>query len=101
MITHLLTQSGVLCLVPADPLPNATVDEVLSPYVYIFYAGFLLGYVFTPMMRHVALYYKVIDAPDLHRKMHKEPVAYLGGVAVFLGWMGGLAMSQFVQSAPI
>lgn len=81
----------------ADTAP-ATVDEVLSPYVYIFYAAFLLAYVFTPLMRQVALYYRVIDEPDLHRKMHKEPVAYLGGVAVFLGWIGGLATSQFVQA---
>jgi UDP-GlcNAc:undecaprenyl-phosphate GlcNAc-1-phosphate transferase len=78
--------------------PTSTVDEVLAPYVYVFYAAFALAYVFTPLMRQVALYYKVIDAPDLHRKLHKEPVAYLGGVAVFLGWMGGLATSQFVQA---
>ena len=44
----------------------------------------------------MALYYKIIDLPD-SRKMHKSPVAYLGGVAVFLGWVVGLAFSQFVQ----
>jgi UDP-GlcNAc:undecaprenyl-phosphate GlcNAc-1-phosphate transferase len=27
--------------------------------------------------------------------MHTVPVAYLGGVAVFVGWLAGLAMSQF------
>jgi UDP-GlcNAc:undecaprenyl-phosphate GlcNAc-1-phosphate transferase len=78
--------------------PASPVDLVLAPYIYVFYAAFLLSYVFTPAMRHVALYYRVVDAPDLHRKMHKEPVAYLGGAAVFLGWMGGLAMSQFLQT---
>ncbi len=80
-----------------NPL-GSTVDSVLAPYIYVFYAAFLLAYFFTPAMRHVALYYRVIDAPDLQRKMHKEPVAYLGGVAVFLGWMGGLAISQFLQT---
>src|SRR5258706_4862094 len=29
------------------------------------------------------------------RKMHNVPVAYLGGMAVFLGWLTGLAISQF------
>ena len=29
--------------------------------------------------------------------MHSRPVAYLGGVAVFMGWVGGLAVSQFAQ----
>src|SRR5436189_288925 len=52
---------------------------------------------FTPTLRRVAEYYGVIDNPDLLRKMHSRPVAYLGGVAVFIGWVGGLAISQFLQ----
>jgi UDP-GlcNAc:undecaprenyl-phosphate/decaprenyl-phosphate GlcNAc-1-phosphate transferase len=73
-----------------------TIDEVVSPYVYIFYAAFVVAFAFTPIMRAVAIYYGVIDRPDMIRKMHSAPVAYLGGVAVFLGWMAGLALSQFV-----
>ena len=65
-----------------------TADDVLSPYVYVFYAAFIIAYVFTPVMRAVATYYGIIDEPDNLRKMHKSPVAYLGGVAVFLGWVG-------------
>jgi UDP-GlcNAc:undecaprenyl-phosphate GlcNAc-1-phosphate transferase len=55
-------------------------------------------------MRIVARFYGIVDKPDGVRKLHTQPVAYLGGVAVFLGWMAGLAMSQFtsmhVPSAP-
>src|SRR5687767_9602688 len=47
-------------------------------------------------MRSVARYFGIIDQPDALRKVHTTPVAYLGGVAVFLGWISGLAMSQFV-----
>jgi UDP-GlcNAc:undecaprenyl-phosphate/decaprenyl-phosphate GlcNAc-1-phosphate transferase len=72
-------------------------DTVLSPYVYVFIAAYLLSFVFTPVMRRVAEFYGVIDKPDLLRKMHSRPVAYLGGVAVFMGWVGGLAVSQFAQ----
>jgi UDP-GlcNAc:undecaprenyl-phosphate GlcNAc-1-phosphate transferase len=72
-----------------------TADEVLSPYVYVFCASFLVSWVFTPVMRSIAVYYKIIDHPD-HRKMHRTPVAYLGGVALFLGWVSGLATSQFL-----
>jgi UDP-GlcNAc:undecaprenyl-phosphate GlcNAc-1-phosphate transferase len=71
-----------------------TADEILSPYVYVFYAAFLIAWMFTPVLRQVAIFYGIVDQPDL-RKMHKLPVAYLGGVAVFLGWMCGLAISQF------
>jgi UDP-GlcNAc:undecaprenyl-phosphate GlcNAc-1-phosphate transferase len=71
-------------------------DEVLSPYVYVFYASFLIAWVFTPIMRAVAVFYGIVDQPDQVRKFHDTPVAYLGGVAVFLGWICGLAMSQFL-----
>jgi UDP-GlcNAc:undecaprenyl-phosphate GlcNAc-1-phosphate transferase len=77
-------------------LPRYGIDEVLSPYVYVFYAAFVVAFVFTPIMRRIATYYNIIDKPDLVRKMHARPVAYLGGVAVFLGWLAGLTMSQFL-----
>jgi UDP-GlcNAc:undecaprenyl-phosphate GlcNAc-1-phosphate transferase len=77
--------------------PAFSADDVLSPYVYVFYAAFLISFIFTPVMRRVASYYGIIDQPDNLRKMHRTPVAYLGGVAVFLGWISGLAMSQFTQ----
>ena len=70
--------------------------DVLAPYIYVFYAAFLVSFAFTPTMRMVAMYYGIIDQPDGIRKMHRTPVAYLGGLAVFLGWMSGLAISQFL-----
>jgi UDP-GlcNAc:undecaprenyl-phosphate GlcNAc-1-phosphate transferase len=73
-----------------------TFDEVLSPYVYVFYASYLVAFLFTPIMRKIAIHHRIIDEPDGVRKMHSTPVAYLGGVAVFLGWLSGLAMSQFL-----
>jgi UDP-GlcNAc:undecaprenyl-phosphate GlcNAc-1-phosphate transferase len=76
--------------------PAFTVDDVLSPYVFVFYAAFAISFIFTPVMRRVATFYGIIDKPDGVRKMHRKPVAYLGGVAVFLGWISGLAMSQFL-----
>src|ERR1700722_1906953 len=79
----------------APIVPTFTMDDVLSPYIYVFYAAFIVSYAFTPIMRQVALYYGIIDQPDTIRKLHSSSVAYLGGVAVFLGWLAGLAISQF------
>ena len=31
------------------------VDQVLSPYIYVFYASFIIAFLFTPVMRLVAL----------------------------------------------
>src|ERR1700749_3998017 len=97
MLHHLLAQT-LPALPTSEPVPTSTADEVLSPYIYVFYAAFLVAFFFTPMMRQIALYYRVIDQPDANRKMHKEPVAYLGGIAVYLGWMTALATSQYVQT---
>jgi UDP-GlcNAc:undecaprenyl-phosphate GlcNAc-1-phosphate transferase len=72
-------------------------DQVISPYIYVFYASFILAFVFTPVMRAVAMYYGIIDHPDKIRKMHSLPVAYLGGVAVFIAWLGGLTVSEICR----
>jgi UDP-GlcNAc:undecaprenyl-phosphate/decaprenyl-phosphate GlcNAc-1-phosphate transferase len=83
-------------------MPSLTWDTVLSPHVYVFYAAWLVSFIFTPIMRAIANYYGIIDQPDRERKLHSAPVAYLGGVAVFMGWLAGLAMSQLhIPSAEI
>src|SRR5688572_3174120 len=79
------------------PSQAYSADEVAAPYIYVFYAAFIVAFCFTPVMQMVASYYGIIDEPDNKRKLHSAPVAYLGGVAVFLGWITGLAMSQFLQ----
>jgi UDP-GlcNAc:undecaprenyl-phosphate/decaprenyl-phosphate GlcNAc-1-phosphate transferase len=81
----------------ADNAHPFTLDEVLSPYVYVFYAAYLVSFIFTPIMRSIAIHFGIIDQPDSARKMHSRPVAYLGGMAVFLGWMAGLAQSHFAK----
>ena len=39
----------------------------------------------TPLMRKLALRIGAVDAPNLARKVQKEPVPYLGGVAIAIG----------------
>jgi len=85
---------------PMVSLAMLTWDDVLAPYIYVFYAAFLISFIFTPVMRVIAMYYGIVDLPDASRKLHKAPVAYLGGVAVFMGWVAGLAMSQLHIANP-
>src|SRR5215213_5291612 len=73
-----------------------SIDEVVPPYIYVFYAAFVVSFLLTPLMRIVAMHYGIIDRPDNVRKMHSVPIAYLGGIAVFVGWLAGLAISQFL-----
>src|SRR5579862_9330288 len=77
------------------PVVNLTWDDALGPHVYVFYAAFIVSFIFTPVMRSIAVAYNIVDMPDGTRKLHSAPVAFLGGVAVFIGWVAGLATSQF------
>ncbi|MSR69570.1 MAG: undecaprenyl/decaprenyl-phosphate alpha-N-acetylglucosaminyl 1-phosphate transferase [Phycisphaerales bacterium] len=83
-------------LTPAPaPVREVFVDavEMLNVYSPVFIAGFLITLAATPVVRHVAVVVGVIDTPDLHRKHHKAPVAYLGGLAVFIGFMCAMVAS--------
>jgi len=89
--------SGLLAAESLVGLKYFSVDQVLSPNVFVFYAAYIVSFLLTPVLRTIAIHYGIIDEPDELRKMHSKPVAYLGGVAVFLGWMSGLAISQFLR----
>jgi len=39
-------------------------------------------------MRMLAHRHGIVDDPDNRRKIHSQPIAYLGGVSIFLGWLG-------------
>jgi UDP-GlcNAc:undecaprenyl-phosphate GlcNAc-1-phosphate transferase len=70
-----------------------TLDQVLSPHITVFYAAYCAAFLSTPLMRLIALRLNIVDQPDILRKSHKMPVAYLGGVAIFLGWFAGISIS--------
>jgi UDP-GlcNAc:undecaprenyl-phosphate GlcNAc-1-phosphate transferase len=88
--------SPMRALLAQLPSHELSADAVLSPYIYVFYAAFIVSFLFTPVMRTIATFYGIIDEPDRLRKLHAEPVAYLGGVAVFMGWISALAVSTFI-----
>ena len=44
-----------------------SVDDVLSPYIFVFYVAFIVTFIMTPLMRVVARHYWIVDEPDLVR----------------------------------
>lgn len=68
----------------------------VSPYVGVFAVALLVSLAMTPAMKRLALANGVIDLPDLKRKNHAVPVAYLGGVAIFVAWLCGVLASYVV-----
>lgn len=53
-------------------------------------AGVLSAWL-TPRMRQAALRFGIVDRPDGRLKQHREPVPYLGGLAIYLAFL--LALS--------
>jgi len=54
--------------------------------------SFLLSLYFTPLAIKIARTYQMVDKPDGKLKLHKEPVPYLGGIAVFLSFLLSLSL---------
>mgnify|MGYP003335428421 FL=1 len=54
-------------------------------YFLLFTSTFALVGLLTPVMRRIAIKRKIFDAPNSAHKTHKEPVPYLGGVAIIIG----------------
>lgn len=82
------------------PPPDVTRLDIFHGYFPIFIIAFLVTLLATPVMRRIAVAYGVIDKPSELRKVHRIPVAYLGGVAVFMGLMAGILYSYLAPAFP-
>jgi UDP-GlcNAc:undecaprenyl-phosphate GlcNAc-1-phosphate transferase len=52
-----------------------------------FVASFALSLYWTPVMRRAALQLGIVDKPDGKLKQHRDPIPYLGGIAVFAAFL--------------
>ncbi|MBU6210343.1 MAG: undecaprenyl/decaprenyl-phosphate alpha-N-acetylglucosaminyl 1-phosphate transferase [Planctomycetes bacterium] len=70
--------------------------DLLNSYAPVFLIAFTVTLLATPFVRKIAVKAGIIDMPDRQRKLHAYPVAYLGGLAVFLGVIVSLMGATFV-----
>jgi UDP-GlcNAc:undecaprenyl-phosphate/decaprenyl-phosphate GlcNAc-1-phosphate transferase len=63
----------------------------------VFSVSFLATLSLTPIMRLLAHRHGIVDDPDNRRKIHSQPIAYLGGVSIFLGWLAGVSIAVFLR----
>lgn len=54
--------------------------------------AFMVGLVATPLARRVAVRCNIMDRPSDARKVHRDPVPYLGGLGILLGVVAGMAV---------
>ena len=60
---------------------------VIAVVVAAFIAAGVLSYLFTPPVKRFAQKIGAIDVPKDNRRMHKEPIPRLGGLAIFGGFL--------------
>lgn len=53
--------------------------------------SFLITFYLVPLMQRIAKKHTILDVPDGQVKLHKEPTPYLGGMAVYIGFLTALA----------
>ena len=53
-------------------------------YLMAFFLPFILSYLLTPVAKKLAYRFGAIDIPKDDRRVHKEPIPRLGGVAIYL-----------------
>lgn len=73
----------------------STQFDILSGYIFVFIVAFIVTLFATPLVRRMAIANGIVDHPSEARKIHKMPIAYLGGVAVYLGIVAGIIYSYF------
>ena len=69
---------------------SRSLGEVLGPYGWIAVLSYAISAAATPLVRALAWRVGIVDRPDGLLKVHDRPIAYLGGVAVYLGWLAGM-----------
>lgn len=74
--------------------------DIFHAHVWVLLIAFLVTLAVTPIMRRLAIKYGIIDRPNDPRKIHKMPIAYMGGVGVFLGIVAGIFWSYITHSDP-
>ncbi len=60
--------------------------------IFSFIISFLITFYFVPLLCTIAHKLGVVDVPDGRIKVHEKTTPYLGGVAVYIGFISGLAL---------
>lgn len=100
-VARLSAQVGDLAnQVAGTPVIEQSRLSIAQGYVWVLLVAFLVSLCATPLMRRLAIKNGIVDRPSDPRKIHRLPVAYLGGMAVFLGLLGGILYSYVALGVP-
>ena len=59
-------------------------------YLVYFLIATILAWILTPLVKKLAVRFQILDVPKSARKIHTQPVALLGGLALYIAFLIGL-----------
>ena len=94
-----LTPAALGALLGVAALAVPTIRELFVfeglRWLYILLFAFLGAGALTPLMTHLSHQWGVVDQPS-ERKIHVHPTPRLGGVAVYLGFLGSVLLNSIL-----
>jgi len=87
-----MIQTHALAATAPPPADWSVAWPALAQFWPVLAVAFGASLLLTPVMRKLAIANGIVDLPDARRKAHAKPVAYLGGLAIFLGWFLGIGV---------
>jgi len=69
-------------------------------YLLAFTLSFAISFFFVFIFRKIALKLNILDYPISSVKTHKEPVPYLGGLGIYLGFVASLVIIRYITHFP-
>lgn len=67
-------------------------------YILSFAIAFIVAFSTTPLVRRIAFKVGAVDIPKDERRMHKKPIARLGGLAIFAGFIVAVVFTVISRS---
>ena len=70
-------------------------------YIIPFALALIVSFFATPIAKKIAVSFNAIDVPEDDRRMHKRPVALMGGLAIIAGFIVSIVYAFFVYQPEI
>jgi len=68
-----------------------------TEYILAFAIAFIVAFFTTPLVRKIAFKIGAVDVPKDERRMHDKPLARLGGLAIFIGFIVSIFYNLIVS----
>lgn len=74
---------------------------MFSDYILPLLVSLIISFLTTPLVRKLAFRVGAVDIPKDNRRMHKEPIPFLGGVAIYIAVIASMLIFMPLKSTTI